>query len=115
MTARATIRPECPNDVPVIRRVNESAFGRPNEANIVDALRANRKAALSLVAELEGAVLGHVLFSPARFEPPQREVRCLALGPLAVEPEFQRRGLGSLLVRSGLDLCRQMNVDCVVL
>jgi putative acetyltransferase len=115
MRAPVTIRLESPDDIPAIRLVNELAFGRPNEANIVDALRANGKAVLSLVAEVEGSIVGHVLFSPARFEPPKAEIHCLALGPLAVQPDYQRKGLGSLLVRESLARCEQLHVDSIVL
>ena len=115
MTTVTTIRLERPDDIPAIRLVNELAFGRPNEANIVDSLRENGKAILSLVAEVEGSVVGHVLFSPARFEPQQPQVRALALGPLAVRPDYQRKGLGSLLVQDGLDRCRRLGIHCVLL
>ena len=62
------IRRERPEDITAVRRVNEHAFGRPQEANLVDALRAGGKLALSLVAEDDGQVVGHILFSPVAVE-----------------------------------------------
>ena len=91
------IREEQPCDVAAIRRVNELAFGRDQEANIVDALRANGAVLLSLVAILRDRVVGHLLYSPALIG----EVQGAALGPLAVLPEHQRQGIGIKLVEAG--------------
>ena len=91
------IRPEHGDDVPVVRRVNALAFGQPLEADLVDALRANGGALLSLVAVVGDRIVGHILYSTV-------EIGAAAgagLAPMAVLPEFQRRGIGSLLVRAG--------------
>ncbi len=101
------IRPEKPEDVPAIRIVIEQAFGRPAEADLVDALRRNGKATLSLVAEEGSRVVGHILFSPVTVETGERELVGVGLAPVAVLPEFQNRGGGSLLVKDGLDRCRE--------
>ncbi|NJM39893.1 MAG: N-acetyltransferase [Anaerolineae bacterium] len=82
-----TIRQEIPPDQDAIHRVNALAFGREGEAKLVDALRANGKLVLSLVAEAEGHVAAHVAFSPAVIELPQAKLDVLALGPVAVLPE----------------------------
>lgn len=102
-----TIRPEKPEDIPAIRIVNERAFGSTAEADLVDALRRNGKATISLVAEDEGRVVGHILFSLVTVETGERELVCVGLAPMAVLPEFQNRGVGSLLVKNGLDRCRE--------
>ena len=62
------VREERSEDIEAIRMVNEKAFGQPAEANIVDKLRENCPDLLSLVAAQDGAVVGHILFSPARIE-----------------------------------------------
>ena len=80
-----------------MRRLLEAAFGRPDEADLVGALRADGDVALSLVAVADGAVAGHVLFSPMAAPFP-----ALALAPVAVLPERQGRGIGGALIREGL-------------
>jgi putative acetyltransferase len=103
------IRAEVLADVEAIRRVNELAFGRPEEADVVDRLRQARIPFLSLVAEDGGAIVGHVLFTPAIVDVGQdgeQRIAGMGLAPLAVLPERQRQGIGSLLVRCGLDLLR---------
>jgi putative acetyltransferase len=110
----AIIRPERPDDVAAIRTVNEQAFGGAVEAAIVDALRARRKATLSLVAMDAHHVVGHILFSPVTIASAGEDLAALGLGPMAVLPAHQRRGIGSLLVRTGLAACRDAGHGCVV-
>ena len=100
------IRSEKLEDVTAIRIVIKQAFGRSAEADLVDALRQNGKALLSLVAEERGQVVGHILFSPVTVETANGERSGVGLAPLAVLPEFQNRGVGSLLVEQGLNHCR---------
>jgi putative acetyltransferase len=110
-----TIRSETPEDIAAIHRLNVQAFDqRPNEARLVDLLRAAGKAVISLVAVSEGEVMGHVLFSPVTLDPPNAGFTGVGLGPVAVSPEFQRQGIGSRLIREGLDRCRQMGFEAVV-
>jgi putative acetyltransferase len=92
------IREERPGDVAAIRDLNKRAFGQDQEGNIVDALRSNGAALLSLVATLNGRVVGHVMYSPLSVG---GEVAGAALGPMAVLPEYQRQGIGSKLVEAG--------------
>jgi len=91
------VRDERPEDVPLVRAVNRLAFGQDQEADIVDALRSNGAALLSLVAVLDDAVVGHILYSPAFIG----GVEGAGLAPMAVVPEHQRRGIGSQLVEAG--------------
>ena len=104
------IREECAGDVAAIRELNRLAFGQDQEGNIVDALRANGAVTLSLVATLNGRVLGHVLYSPLTVN----EVEGAALGPMAVSPEHQRQGIGSKLVEAGNERLKQSGVPFVV-
>jgi putative acetyltransferase len=91
------IREEHPADVAAIRDVNASAFGQNLEANIVDALRSNGAILLSLVAILQGRVVGHIMYSPASIG----STMGAALGPMAVLPAHQRQGIGSRLIDAG--------------
>ena len=97
-----------------IRRVNEQAFGRAAEAALVDGLRAHGRVSLSLVAERDGEVIGHILFSPVRIDSGLESTAGLGLAPMAVLPAHQRAGIGSLLVRAGLAECRRAGHGCVV-
>jgi putative acetyltransferase len=91
------IREAQPSDAAAIREVNQQAFGGEQEANIVDALRANGAVLLSLVATGHDRVVAHILYSPATIG----DVQGAALGPLAVLPEYQRQGIGGSLVEAG--------------
>jgi putative acetyltransferase len=108
------IRREQPADIAVVHQIVAQAFGRAAEANLVDALRRNGKAILSLVADDNGRVIGHVLFSPVVIEGGERQVSGIGLAPLAVSPERQNEGVGSLLVEQGLRECREAGHPFVV-
>jgi putative acetyltransferase len=110
----ATIRPEQPEDIAAIHRVNQLAFGQEAEAELVDKLRTNKKAVLSLVAVSNDQVVGHILFSPVTIENENESFPALGLAPVAVLPEWQNRGIGSQLIRAGLDECRRAGHACVV-
>jgi putative acetyltransferase len=92
------IREEHPDDVAAVREVNRRAFGQDQESNIVDALRTNGAALLSLVATVDGQVVGHIMFSPLTVA---ENVKAVALGPMAVAPEYQRQGIGTRLIDAG--------------
>jgi putative acetyltransferase len=92
------VREEDPDDVAAVRDLNRRAFGQDQESNIVDALRANGAALLSLVATLNDRAVGHIMYSRAVIG---GSVRGAALGPMAVLPEFQRQGIGSKLIEVG--------------
>lgn len=96
------IRTEEAGDREAVRRVNEAAFDTPEEADLVDALRASGDALpeLCLVATRGGEVVGHIAFSRARLGEDGPEI--LALAPMAVAPEAQNEGIGSALVQEGL-------------
>ena len=92
------IREERRDDMAAIREVNKRAFGQDQEANIVDALRANEAVLLSLVATLNDEVVGHIIYSPITVGD---KVTGAALGPMAVLPEHQRDGIGGKLIEEG--------------
>jgi putative acetyltransferase len=108
------IRHEKPDDFSLIHQINAQAFGQPGEANLVDALRRNGKAILSLVADDNGRVIGHILFSPVVIDTGEKQFSGIGLAPLAVSPERQNEGIGSLLVEQGLRQCREVGYPFVV-
>ena len=101
--ANVIVRGEIASDHVVIHRVNEAAFGSLEEANLVDALRAEGNVLLSLVADRDGQVVGHILFSRMWIDTALGEIEAVALAPMAVLPEYQRQGIGRRLVPYGLD------------
>ena len=107
-----SVRFERAGDVAGIRETNESAFGTPLEASLVDALRSPDDY-LSLVATIDSQIVGHILFTPVTLEPPV-DLRIAGLAPMAVRPEHQRSGVGSQLIRAGLDACRARGYAAVV-
>ena len=102
-----SIREETPADYDAIREVNRLALWGDAEGQLIDRLRAEGLMIASLVAEVDGRVVGHILFSEVAIETPGGAVRAAALAPMAVRPEWQRRGIGSALVRRGLEVCRE--------
>ncbi len=116
MQVEVTIRPERSEDYPSIDEVNRLAFGQENEARLVRALRDHEgfDPALSLVAVGDGDVVGHILFSPVTIATAEGPVSALALAPMAVRPEVQNQGIGSRLVREGLEVCRERGHAIVV-
>jgi putative acetyltransferase len=108
------IRPEQLEDIAAIRRVNERAFNRAAETDLVDRLREHGKVTLSLVAAREAQIVGHILFSPVVIESTQQSIAAVGLAPMAVLPELQNQGIGSQLVKAGLDDCRRLGHQIVV-
>jgi putative acetyltransferase len=116
--SQISIRPETAPDIDAIRAVNRLAFAdhpfsRQTEHLIVDALRESGALSVSLVAVIDDAVVGHVAFSPATVG--DVSSGWYLLGPLAVLPESQHRGIGSLLVEEGLARLRARDaLGCVL-
>ena len=108
------IRAENASDWDAVYAVNVSAFDTPGEASLVDALRERARPTISLVAEDDGKIVGHIMFSPANLSG-HPDLRVAALGPMAVAPERQKDGIGSALVRAGLDECRRLGSVAAIL
>jgi len=110
-----TIRKEEPRDIRAIRHVNEQAFDQENEANIIEKLRKRGALTISLVAVRDDQIVGHIAFSPVIIEAEGSNFEAIALAPMAVLPACQRKGIGSQMVRTGLDECRRLGHELVVL
>lgn len=107
-------RLETAGDHHAVRVVNRLAFGRDDEARLVDSLRDGGYVRMSLVAEVGGAVVGHILFSDLPIISTNGTIPALALAPMAVIPEWQRKGIGSELVKQGLTACRELGHRIVI-
>src|SRR5881398_988519 len=108
------IRTSRPEDSAAIQEVHLAAFGGPAEAKLVRLITERRKGLISLVAAHDGIVVGHILFSRVTVANSPAAFSGVGLAPVAVLPEFQRQGIGSKLIRDGLERCRQAGYDAVV-
>jgi putative acetyltransferase len=106
------IRAEAAADHAQVHELNVAAFGGDAEARLVGLLRAQASPLVSLVADDDGAVAGHILFSPVSL--PGIEGLAMGLAPMAVVPARQRSGIGSALVKVGLDYCKELRAIAVV-
>jgi putative acetyltransferase len=108
------VRAEQPADVAAVYQVNVAAFGRAQEANLVNQLR-GVTATFSLVAVAAGQIVGHIFFSPVTIaEEAAADVSILGLGPVAVRPNYQGQGIGSLLIQQGLAACTRCGFKAIV-
>jgi putative acetyltransferase len=107
------IREERQGDAERIHAVNLAAFETATEADLVNALRARETQLISLVAEEDATIIGHILFSPVTLASGPG-LTLMGLAPMAVVPSRQRQGVGSSLVREGLERCRLLKADAVV-
>ena len=108
------IRPETPEDIDSIRYVNEQAFGQEDESKLIEKLRNHGVLTISLVAVQDGEIVGHIAFSPVAVESGLLSFEAVALAPMAVLPAYQRKGIGSQMVRAGLEECRRLGHEIVV-
>lgn len=107
------VRAEREEDRGAVRAVHVAAFEASSEADLVEALREQAEPVVSLVAEDNRAIIGHIMFSPVSLSG-HHGLEMMGLAPMAVAPEHQRRGIGSTLVRAGLERCKQLGFIAVV-
>ena len=115
------IRTEELQDFGQVRAILRAVFPTAAESQLVDALRANGKATISLVAVRDHEIVGHILFSPVSITPlsgaaPPSAAKGIGLAPVAVRPDVQSQGIGAALIQAGLKRCEELGFDyCVVL
>jgi putative acetyltransferase len=114
MSAPYTIRPERAADAAAVRAVTVAAFGQPAEADIVDRLRQHARIYLGLVAVDGRTIVGHILFTSVTLRSGPAPHTVMALAPMSVLPARQRGGVGSALMRAGLQACRAAGHHVVV-
>jgi putative acetyltransferase len=113
----AIIRCEDPkgtSDSSRIRLINQAAFRRADEADLIDQLREQGDVLLSLIAEVEQQAAGHILFSRMFIDTTDGALPAAALAPMAVLPSHQRQGIGGSLIRRGLELLRDAGEQAVI-
>lgn len=108
------IREENTNDYAAIKNVNDKAFNQPQEGNIIDKLRHSGVQQLSLVAETDGKIVGHIFFSPAEAEGKNGKITGTGLAPMAVLPEYQKQGIGKQLIREGIERIKKQSVPFII-
>jgi putative acetyltransferase len=111
---KVIVRRERPHERDVICAINVAAFGRPDEANLVARLRNEGAVLASFVAEVDGRIVGHILFSRMLIETPSVRLSAVAVAPMAVAPEQQRLGVGRQLIRDGLAWLRARGEHIVI-
>ncbi|MEX0964195.1 MAG: N-acetyltransferase [Pseudohongiellaceae bacterium] len=107
------IREETAADYAAVAKILNAAFEADAESRLVSRLRISAKPLISLVAERDGQVIGHILFSPVTLDT-DSSLPLMGLAPMAVLPQYQRRGVGSALVEAGLAACRRAQIGAVV-
>ncbi len=110
------LRYENRRDYKDIIRINDLAFGQKNEGILIEHLRKNRDflPELSIIAEKDGIIIGHILFFPVQIKSKDNSYKSVSLAPMAVLPEYQNQGIGSKLVRYGLEKCRERGYQSVI-
>ncbi|MEA2015596.1 MAG: N-acetyltransferase [Actinomycetota bacterium] len=110
-----SIKKEEKKDYKGIYKVNKLAFGQENESQLVEKIRKGDKfiPELSLVAEASGRVVGHILFSEIKISG-SSVFKTLMLAPMAVAPEFQRQGIGTKLIKRGMELASELGYDSII-
>ena len=110
------IRPENKNDISTISMINDMAFGQEDEGNLIAKLRKKKNfiKELSLVACMGNEIIGHILFSKITIKNDTEEFDSLALAPMSIIPEFQGLGIGSELIKKGLQKATKLGYESVI-
>lgn len=110
------IRHEDQGDYTGIRMVNDLAFGQPDEGKMIEKLRHNPRFVpqLSLVALCDGRIVGHILFFPISISSADHRETSLSLAPMAVHPDYQKKGIGGRLVEEGMAVARSLGFQSII-
>lgn len=111
-----TLRKETKTDYAGIRRINDLAFGRKAESKLIDLLRKKEDFVpdLSILAEVNKQLVGHILFTPVKIESGSESFTTLCLAPMSVLPDYQQKSIGKLLVIQGLQTAKDLGYTSVV-
>ncbi|MDN5215062.1 N-acetyltransferase [Fulvivirgaceae bacterium BMA12] len=109
-----TIREESNGDLIAIRKINDKAFGRPQEGRVIDKLRESDSQVLSLVAEIDNNIVGHIFYSTAVIACNNERIVGMGLAPMAVLPAYQKQGIGKLLINESLDVLKKKRVTFII-
>jgi putative acetyltransferase len=108
------IRNERPDDIKGIWKINSEAFESELEAKLVNTLRNSDTPYVSLVYEENNELMGHILFTRVELAGDTSGLRIMGLGPMAVAPKFQTKGIGSSLVKVGIQHLKSEGYDAIV-
>jgi len=110
-----TIRKEEEKDHKQIYEVNKLAFQQENESKLIEKIRKSENfiPELSIVAEIDNRIVGHILFSKIKIIG-DSDYESLALAPMAIIPEFQKSGIGSELIKKGMDKAKELGFDSII-
>jgi len=108
------IREEKAEDHEAVREINDNAFGQLDEGRIVDKIRAACEDILSLVAVEDEKVVGHIFFSPAVINYNGKAIKGMGLAPMSVHPDYQNKGIGSLLVNKGIKRVKETSCPFII-
>ncbi len=108
------IRPERPTDHARVHEIHKLAFETEAEAELVDGLRREVTPIISLVAEMDNEIVGHILFTPVTVGDTPAGAATMGLAPLSVHPDFQDHGIGGELTTVGLKACATLGTEIVV-
>ncbi|MFQ5770899.1 MAG: GNAT family N-acetyltransferase [bacterium] len=111
---KMNIRKEQNTDIKEVWQINSEAFETDAEANLVDSLRNAGIPYISLVAEEEGKIVGHIMFTPVELTGHEESLKIIGLAPVAVAKRVQNKGIGSELVKAGLEQCNKQGYEAVV-
>ena len=101
-------------DTEAIWNINADAFETEAEANLVNVLRDSGCTFISLVAEADNKAVGHILFTPVELTENKNTLKIIGLAPMAVLHQYQNKGIGSKLVKTGIEHCKSKNYDAIV-
>lgn len=108
------IRDAAPSDLPAIRAIIRHAFGRDDESNLVEQLRADGDVLFELVEASDIAMQGHILYSRLKIARETEALEAAALAPVSVLPAFQRRGIGKALITVGNARCTVLGLSAIL-
>lgn len=109
-----SIREENKNDLVKIKEINNKAFDQPQEGNVIDKIRESDSEILSLVAEIDGNLVGHIFYSEAEIECNNKKLKGMGLAPMAVLPKYQKQGIGKKLINESLKMLKKKPVPYII-